>query len=191
MAVLSNVDLRERLGLATEFAIVVDPLAPNAVQPSSIDVRLGNELFIWTGSQRVDLTLDQSDQWSSCEIVTEGEDAQRGPYFWLWPKVLYLGTTMEYVEVPPDLVGNLRGKSTNARVGIVPHQEAGLLDPGYCGRPTVEITVMMPTILRPGMLIGQITFEELTCPADPPYSGRYQGDTKPTPARLLEAHRDN
>lgn len=182
MAVLSNTDLRARLALATEQRIIVEPLAEDAVQPASIDVRLGTQLLAWTGGRQVvDLAHDQSANWRLMSML--------GGVWWLEPGRLYLATTLEYVQIPVDLLAHMHGRSTNARAGIVPHQEAGLLDPGYRGRPTLEITVLMWTVVRPADPIGQLTFETLSSPADPPYSGRYQGDHAPAPATPFRVER--
>ena len=174
MAILSNVSLLARLALMSDQRLIVEPLGAGAVQPASIDVRLGELLFGWQGQQRVDLIRDQGACWQPLSLVDGA---------WLLePGRLYLATTLEHIVVPNDLVGYVHGRSTLARAGVVPHQQAGLLDPGYSGRPTMEITVLMPTVLRPRCPIGQLTFEELTCAADPPYRGRYQHDLGPVPA---------
>jgi dCTP deaminase len=100
--------------------------------------------------------------------------------------LLYLGVTLEYVEIPTDLLCHVHGKSSLGREGIVIHQTAGLVDPGYRGNLTLEITVSHATILRPEMPIGQLTFQRLTTPSDTPYRGRYQDDREPVPSRLSQ-----
>jgi dCTP deaminase len=186
MSVLSDVSLRARIGAGR---LVVDPLAADAIQPASIDVRLGDGLRIWNGHDHghghVDLRRDQADAWDACRLIADDDMAKEGgPYWWLWPGNLYLGATLERVEVPDDLLCHLHGRSSLGRLGVVIHQTAGLVDPGWRGRLTLEIAVAFPTILRPGQPIGQLTFERLTTPAERPYGGRYQDDAGPTPSRL-------
>ena len=42
-----------------------------------------------------------------------------------------LASTMERVELPDDIVGQLSGKSTVARLGLTIHAVAGYVDPGF------------------------------------------------------------
>lgn len=189
MSVLSDVSLRAQIEAGR---LVIDPLADGAIQPASIDVRLGDKLLIWNGHDHghghIDLTRDQSSAWDACRLITDDTmAAEGGPYWWLWPGNLYLGVTLEYVAVPDDLLCHLHGRSSLGRLGIVIHQTAGLVDPGWRGKLTLEITVAYPTILRPDQPIGQLTFERLATPAADPYGGRYQGDVDPTPSRLRMA----
>lgn len=191
MSVLSDRTLLARL---EAHSIVVEPLSENAIQPASIDVRLGERLLIWNGYDHghgtVDLTLDQSSAWEPLALISDHQAPERESYFWLWPNKLYLGATLEHVEVPDDLLCQVHGRSSLARLGIVIHQQSGLVDPGWKGRLTLEITVAEPTILRPSMPIGQLTFQRLTTPCERPYGSdglhsRYQGDCFPTPSKLF------
>lgn len=194
MSVLSDVSIHAQLATGR---LVVEPLAAGAVQPASIDVRLGDLLLIWMGIDHghgtVDPLRDQAGAWEAVELI--GGDAPAGmpgPYWYLWPSKLYLAATLERVGVPDDLLCHLHGRSSLGRLGIVIHQTAGLVDPGWLGVLTLEITVAEPTILRPGQPIGQLTFERLTTPCENPYGSaglgsRYQGDAGPTPDRLFLA----
>lgn len=186
MSVLSDVSLHAQIEAGR---IVVEPLGDDAVQPASIDVRLGDTMRLWQGHHHgegtVDLLRDQTKAFEPVRLITDGEAARSdGPHFWLWPNNLYLGVTLEWIEVPDDLLCHLHGRSSLGRLGIVIHQTAGLVDPGWKGHLTLEITVVAPTILRPGQPIGQLTFQRLTTRAERPYAGRYQGDREPTASRL-------
>lgn len=173
MSVLSDVSLRAQI---EGGRLVIDPLAEGAIQPASIDLRVGDRLISREGTGPVDPEVDESKLYIAHEAIDEGR-------WWLWPGRLYLATTMETLGIPADLVGHLHGKSTLARAGIVVHQQAGLLDPGYEGRPTLEITVVYPTYLRPGQPIAQLELLRLTTPVERPYDGRYQHDIAPQPPR--------
>lgn len=174
MSVLSDVSLRAQLEAGR---LIVDPLAGGAVQPSSIDLRVGDALISRDSTSIVDLERDESDLYCSHTVADDGR--------WvLWPGRVYLATTLEWIEIPIDLVGHLHGNSTLARAGITVHQQAGLLDPGYKGRPTLEFTVMYPTYLRPYQQAAQIELLRMTTAAEDPYSGRYQGASAPQPPRL-------
>lgn len=190
MCLLSDCHLEARLSLLTPQRIVVAPLGEDAVQPSSIDLRLGEEMFLLLPKYGVVHPYNPN---TFSQIVVPFEDTAQGEEKKGWllkPGLLYLATSLEEIHVPDDLTGKLSGKSTRARVGIVPHQQAGFLDAGWWGRPTFELTVVYPTMLFPGMSIAQVEFTTMSSPAARPYGhrtrrSRYQGDMAPTMARPL------
>lgn len=178
--ILSNVELHYRRLNFTPVAL------HEHVQPCSIDVHLEPYLRVHTGPY-----IDDSDpEWNEKYWLTHPLKTDDVGQFWLLsPNKLYLGVLREYIRVPLDLCGDLRGVSSRARSGIVVHQQAGLLDPGWSGKATCEISVIMPTKMRPydkdgyPLRIGQVVFTKLTSPANPGYKGRYQGDTEAQPAK--------
>ena len=157
--------LRERLAAD----LIVTPLAPGAIQPSSIDLRLGPKLLI--------ATADGFDPY----------DLSDGPLR-IYQRHFILGATLEHVEIPPDLVGVLVGKSSRAREGIQV-EAAGYVDPGWRGNLTLEIVHLspQPVFLMPGMLIAQLRIEQLAAPCRVPYGqvGRYQDSIGPVPSRAV------
>lgn len=175
--ILSNVDLRRSITSIHD---------ERDIQPCSIDVHLEPHLRVHTGPY-----IDDSDpEWNERywkTLLLETDDV--GQFWFLYPGKLYLGVLREHIWVPLGLCGDLRGVSSRARSGIVVHQQAGLLDPGWSGKATCEISVIMPTKIRPydkdgnPLRIGQVVFTQLTSPANPGYSGRYQGDTEAQPAK--------
>lgn len=182
MTVLSDRSIRiqvdtDRLG--------IDPFDPKVVGPASYDIRLGETLLQWApsdatqpGDTLVDPERDQSGLWKVCTLG-------RGGRWLLYPHSFYLGVSLETLVIPDDLLCQLHGRSSLGRLGIQIHTTAGLVDPGWMGRLTLEITVQAgPTWLRPGQPIGQLTFSRLTSAAERPYEGRYQSDDTPTPSRL-------
>jgi dCTP deaminase len=186
MTVLSDTTLRARLASTTTQRIVVEPLAPDAVRPASYDVRLGETLLIRSGTRHVDPLVDDADQWSPAAWVDEAKTS-----WWLWPNVPYLGTTLEWIEVPDDLACQLQGISSLGRLGVSIHVTAGFVDPGWAGRITLEITVLCPTVLRPGMRIGQLVFIALDQACEVGYgdvsrNSKYFRDDKPTTSRAYE-----
>ena len=120
------------------------------------------------------------------EMLEFGADE---PMF-LHPKEFVLGSTIERVRIPDDLVGRLEGRSSLGRLGIVIHSTAGFIDPSFEGHVTLEISNLanLPIALYPGMRIGQISFTQMTTPADRPYGpargSKYSGQSVPTASRL-------
>ena len=78
------------------------------------------------------------------------------------------------VSAALDLVGWLDGRSSLARLGLMVHVTAHRIDPGWSGRIVLEFfnAGKLPLALRPGMMIGALSFEPLTGPADRPYNRR-------------------
>lgn len=77
--------------------------------------------------------------------------------FTFLPGTVYLASTVEYTETF-GFVPFLEGKSSVGRLGVNVHITAGKGDIGFCGHWTMEITVVHPVILYPGMPIAQLIY---------------------------------
>ncbi|MDG2262430.1 MAG: dCTP deaminase, partial [Actinomycetota bacterium] len=113
--------------------------------------------------------------------------------FVLHPGEFALGSTLERVGLPDDLVGRIEGKSSLGRLGLLIHTTAGFVDAGWDGYLTLELSNVanLPITLYPGMKIGQISFIQMTTSADIPYGSsqlgsKYKGQRGPTPSRYHE-----
>lgn len=134
----------------------IAPFYEHLVNPNSYDVRLDEGLYelkpnVFIGGQWV-LDIKQLPCTRKIELVDGG--------YLLEPGKLYLGSTIEWTQCKHYIM-SLEGKSSNARNGITVHLTAGIGDYGFSGKWTLEITVVLPTILYPGMRIAQIMFEEI------------------------------
>jgi dCTP deaminase len=180
--VLSDHTIREEIA---KGRIVVDPLGDGCIQPSSVDVCLDRELLVFRNSRQpyVDLRKDMVDLTEMLEI---SDDAP----FMLHPGEFVLGSTLENIELPDDLVARLEGKSSLGRIGLLIHSTAGYVDPGWKGHLTLELSNIsnLPITLYYGMKIGQLSYLRLTTPADvlygsPSLGSKYQGQVSPTASR--------
>src|SRR5207302_2827451 len=131
----------------------------------------------------IDVTQEQPELTEIVEVPGETP-------FILHPGEFVLGSTLERVRLPDDLVARLEGKSSLGRLGLLIHSTAGFIDPGWDGHVTLELSNVanLPITIYRGMKIGQLSFVRLTEPAEAPYgSGRlgskYQGQKGPTPSR--------
>jgi dCTP deaminase len=185
--ILSDRSIREELSAGR---IVIDPLDEANIQPSSVDVRLDRyfRLFLNHTYRVIDLKEDQEDLTKLVEITEEP--------FILHPGEFVLGATLERIGVPDHLVSRLEGKSSLARLGLLIHSTAGYIDPGFNGHITLELSNVanLPITLYPGMKIGQVSFQQMTTPAERPYGSagigsKYQGQRGPTPSRYFENFR--
>ncbi len=180
--ILSDRSLREALAAGT---IVVEPLAPGALQPSSIDLRLDTKFLVFRNYSAgfIDLAAIPDE-------LTELIEVPFGGSFMLHPGEFVLGATIERVRVANDLVARLEGKSSLGRLGLLIHSTAGFIDPGFDGHVTLELSnvAQLPITLYPGMRVGQISFLRMTSPAELPYGSsaldsKYQHQRGPTPSR--------
>ena len=157
------------------------------VQPASIDLRLGDSFRVYNYAQTslIDPT-EEVDLDDISELVH-----QNGKPFILHPGAFVLGSTLEYVRIPVDLVGRLEGGSSIGRVGVVVDFTAGFIDGGFDGNITLDISNIgkIPVSLHAGMRIGQLTLMR-TGPVARPYGplrgSKYQGQREPTPSRLRQ-----
>ena len=183
--VLSDRTIKQML---EEGRIVVDPLGENCIQPASIDVHLDRQILVFRNSRRpyIDVREDMSDL---TEMVTIDDDRA----FMLHPGEFVLGSTLEHIELPDDIVARLEGKSSLGRVGLLIHSTAGYVDPGWKGHLTLELSNVanLPITLYQGMKIGQISYAQLSTAADRPYGSpglgsKYQGQLQPTASKVSE-----
>ena len=186
--ILSDRDLRTRLARG-DIKIVPAPDPEIQIQPASIDLRLGSDFQTFNSTQQA--LIDPADP-ASFEQLTSLTRLQEGERFIVHPGEFVLGTTLEQVEIPDDLVARLEGRSSIGRLGIVIHSTAGYIDPGFQGKITLEISNLgrIAVALYPGMRICQIAFEEMSSPVSVGYGKRrtakYQGQQTTTASRLFE-----
>jgi deoxycytidine triphosphate deaminase len=182
MTLLSDRSIRARMTrVQRSRRIVLENCDLNKdINPCSVTIYLGDTIKIWTGSL-MDPRQDNSCHWKIHRLETD----ERGRPIWRLEKgEFYLGVMSQRLTLPADVAGTMVGNSSEARCGIVIHQQAGHFDPGYTGQGTFEITVeASTTILWPGMRIGQFKFELTDMEVERPYRGRYQGDVQPEPAK--------
>jgi dCTP deaminase len=180
--VLSDRSIREEL---TSGKLVIEPIAEDALQPASVDIRLDREFRVFRNHR--DSYIDVREP---VENLTELETVADDQAFVLHPGEFVLGSTLERITLPDDLVARVEGKSSLGRLGLLVHATAGYVDPGWDGHLTMELSNVanLPIRLYFGMKIGQLSFLRLTTPAEHPYGSaglrsKYQGQTGPTASR--------
>jgi dCTP deaminase len=184
--VLSDRDIRAAL---ESGRLRIKPYDANCLQPSSVDLHLDRSFRVFRNNRYpyIDVRQPQPDL---TELVTIKDDEP----FVLHPGEFVLGQTLEWVELPDDLVSRLEGKSSLGRLGLLIHSTAGYVDPGWKGNLTLELSNVanLPISLYYGMKIGQISFLRMTSPVERPYGSpelgsKYQGQSQPTASAF---HRD-
>src|SRR3990170_1640537 len=184
--ILSDVDIRKELASGR---IQIDPLDESCIQPSSVDLHVDAQFRVFANSRYpfIDVRQPMPDLTELVEV------AQDEPFI-LHPGEFVLGSTLERVRLPDDLVARLEGKSSLGRLGLLIHSTAGYVDPGWDGYLTLELSNVanLPIALYFGMKIGQISFFKMSSPVDRPYGSpelgsKYQGQSEPTASAF---HRD-
>lgn len=184
--ILSDRDIQARL---EKGDLVIDPLQDRdlQIQPASVDVRLGHEFVVYQlpNVPYIDTrNLEMKDGYTK-KVTVEEDD-----YFTLHPGEFVLGSTLERVEIPDDLVARVEGRSSIGRLAVVVHATAGFIDPGFEGHVTLELSNLgrVAVELYPRTRISQLVFQQMTSPAARPYgSGRkskYHGQQGPVTSRI-------
>jgi len=184
--ILSDADIRRRL---EDGDLAIEPLDdPDLqIQPASVDLRLGREFLEF---QRTNIPCIHPDAESEVEDYVSETLVPEDGEFILHPGDFVLGTTKERVEIPDDLIAHVEGRSSLGRLAIVVHATAGLCDPGYQGQITLELSNLgaAPVALAPDMRISQLTFTELSTPAERPYGeergSKYQDQDGPQASKI-------
>lgn len=179
MSVLSDKSIRNQLKLGR---LVVNPLL-EPIQPTSIDLRLGNSIIIPKGGHIIDPMYGMG----TSDVP---QKLRFGQTHLLLPGKALLAATLESVVIPPNMIGILVGKSSLARL-FLQIEAAGFVDPAWVGKLTLEIKNLGEDtfVLRPGMQICQIVFQWLDNQPEHLYgdlalNSHYQGSTQVQSASL-------
>ncbi len=183
--VLSDVDIKRYIELGK---IRITPaLPPEQFGSCSVDFRLGNEFNVFEHSRHPFIDLKSK---AGLDGLMRPVIVEPGEPFILQPRDFVLAITEETLELDAETLGRLEGRSSLGRIGIIVHGTAGLFDPGWSGKATLELSNLsrMPVALYAGMRICSFTFEQLSSPVSVPYSkkpqNKYSGQTQPLASRL-------
>lgn len=166
---LSNRDIWDRL---ERGEIVIRPRPPRAAYGgASVDLLLHDEIrmFDVLRCPYIDYERVEQDR-EYLESITFARRLAPGEPLILHPGKVVICSTVEWVEIPADLCAELHGRSSLARIGVLPHT-AGKIDPGWKGRLTLEVSNVgeIPVAFYAGKAICQMVFHELSSPADLSY----------------------
>src|SRR5580692_1433211 len=183
--VLSDIDIHRYIA---EGKIKITPsLPPEQFGSCSVDFRLGHEFSVFEHSKHALIDIREK---AAIQGLMRTIIVPPGEPFILQPHEFALAITEEVLELDDDVLGRLEGRSSLGRIGIIVHGTAGLFDPGWSGKATLELSNLgrMPVALYPGMRICSFTFEQLSTPSSVPYrkkpSSKYVGQTRPLASRL-------
>ncbi|MGW5689218.1 dCTP deaminase [Nonomuraea sp. NPDC003754] len=126
--------------------ITIDPFTPDLVNPNSVNYRLGPTLRMHRST-----VIDPLGDHPTDEIVIPASGIV------LWPRRVYLGTTLERIG-SDHYVPSLIGRSSLGRLGVFLQVSADLGNLGATHRWTLEIVVVQPIRLYAWMIVGQVSF---------------------------------
>ncbi|HSX58105.1 MAG TPA: dCTP deaminase [Candidatus Saccharimonadales bacterium] len=137
--------------LISEKKIKINPYSEDAVGAVSVDLHLDQTALNPENGKEVDLhdfhlSLDE----------------------------FYLASTMEFVQLPSDIVARVIPRSSLARLGVLCTFDADILPPNYAGKPllTFKNLSRKSVLLKPGLAVAQILFEQVDQEVEG-YSSRY------------------
>ena len=186
--ILSDRDIKKAL---KSGRIKITPAPDLKVQlgSCSIDLHLGSQFRVFRRSSHAYIDLRSSIDISA---VMDERAVPKGEAFIMHPGDFVLASTLENLELADDILGRIEGRSSLGRLGIIVHGTASIFDPGWRGRPTMELgnLGLMPVALYPNMRICAFTFEEVSSPVDVPYwkkkGNKYAGQKSPLASKLTE-----
>jgi dCTP deaminase len=166
--ILTGKEILVRLGKE----IFIDPFDSLRLNPNSYNLRLHDELLIYSDKQ-LDMKIENVTR-KIC-IPSNG--------LLLKPNQLYLGRTIEYTRTE-NLVPMLEGRSSIGRLGLFIHVTAGFGDTGFAGYWTLEMYCIHPVRVYAGVEICQIYYHTVEGQITPYRSGKYQNNNGVQPSLL-------
>lgn len=152
---LSDGDIK---GWVKSGEITISDFDPERLNPASYDILLGNKFLVVRSHTTFYIDPERKIYPEYHEKIVDEEEG-----FILHPWRTVLGVSRDTFGSDKYLV-QLSGKSSLARLGLIVHNTAGIINPGHILNITFELANLnkVPIVLRPGMKIAQVTFSELS-----------------------------
>ncbi len=184
--IFSDRDIKKAL---EDKQIGISPFDENLLQPSSYDMRLMNRVLVFDNYEAAVIDVREKQDVSREVIIGD-----KG--FVLHPGEFILGSSMEIFTFSDQMVGQINGKSSLGRLGLVIHATAGFFDPGFEGQATLEMANVsrLPIRLYAEMKIAQMMFMETKTRAEFPYGSqklgsKYKGQMGPTASLMWKNYK--
>lgn len=154
--------------------ILLEPFDKKRLQPATYDIRLGNTFII--NDAHSTKAIDPA---KGIYPNTQTIEVKDGEEFVLHPGVSILGYSKERFGSENFLI-EVNGKSSLARIGLIVHNSASIVNPGHYLNIALELCNLnnVPIVLRPGMEIAQLSFSTLSSHTKQSYkqTGRYHAN---------------
>jgi dCTP deaminase len=194
MTVLGRGELIDRV---RSNSLVVSPiLSEGQIGAASIDLRMGN-VVLMVRARRAS-HVDPAAAKSASQVLGPHAELDRQqkheryeiPFktkFLLHPTALALVPTLEWLQLPPDLLGTVTARSSWAREGLS-IATATLIEPNYEGIVTLELSNLgqIPIALYPGLRIAQIAFVKVDGQTHRPGKTQFSLSFEPTQGDIVK-----
>lgn len=172
--ILSDWDIRVYL---EKKLLIIDPIFEDTIRENGVDLRFGYRFCRFeTSEYLIDTRLMNISNILNCIDVTRDDGFTIKPYEHV------LATTLEWIEIPEDLVGLVNLRSSFARVGI--YIPPTVIDAGFRGNITIEIIGGPHQVkIYPEQRFLHVVFLRTSSPVHRPYSGKYQNQVNVTPPK--------
>lgn len=159
--------------------LIIHPLLQNEqIKGARVDLRIDNVFYL---IRRIDIETYDAMHLARREIPpVDYLEKHVVPYnnaFILHPGDFALAPTFEALRIPNTLLGELDGRSSLGRLGIIVHVTAGSIDPGFSGPLILELANLgrIPVKLFPMMRVASIKFVRIDGKVQRLYKGKYAG----------------
>lgn len=180
---LSDTDI---LKYKEEGQIGITPFDRKNLGPVSYDLRLHKNFRLFNKTKDVPY-IDVKEKFEVTELVDEGY----GGSIVIHPGEFILGAVNERISLGNNVAAILEGRSSLARIGLIVHATAGLVNPGWKGYLTLEMSNIssLPIKLYVGMRVAKIAFALTSSPVETQYGSRklkskYSGQKPPTSSKI-------
>ena len=176
--ILSDFDLRNYI---KSGRLKIVPFDESIIRENGLDLRLGNTI---ARLKRTSKILDVEKTYEA--NIEDFYEVEEGSEFIIYPNERVLLHTLEYIKLPPELMGFVNLRSTYARLGMA--LPPTIIDGGFEGQLTIElIGGSFPVKLYAGKRFIHVVFAKLTSPVEKPYQGIYQGQRGVTLPKIFGA----
>lgn len=109
------------------------------------------------GSVSLDLHLDET------ALNPENGKESSLNNFHLSLDEFYLANSLEFIQLPGNIMARIVSRSSLARLGVLATFDADILPPNYAGKPllTLKNLSRKPILLKPGLAVAQLMFEQV------------------------------
>ncbi len=153
--------------------IKIEPFSKSQIGPASIDLRLGNDFRVFKETREIYHVTDKANYKKVTKLIKV-----KG-FLLIKPGEVVHGITKERIKLSENICGWLEGRSRFARLGLMVHVTAGLIQPGIENRQVLEMSNMgpLPLALHPGTKICQLVLQTTIGRAK--YKGRFKNQKMP------------
>lgn len=132
--------LKEEIEKRLNNSLFIRPLLEtNQVGELTVDFRLGYDFLVSIQGREpfIDASLNNNESFRHSGNFFHKTRRRPGENFLLHPGQTILGTSLEYVKLPSDVLMILNMRSSYSRLGLT---ISTIVQPGYCGCISIELT---------------------------------------------------